>query len=50
MILISIIEILLVALVIVGLFSEDKIADFEQRLFMKLKRRIKEGKYGKGKR
>jgi len=50
MILATLFELLLLALVILGILFEDKIAEFEQRLFLKLKRLIKEGKYGKRKR
>lgn len=39
-------ELLLIALLVLGFIYEDKIADFEQRLFLKIKRQIKEGKYG----
>ena len=49
MILATLFELLLLALVILGFLYEDKIAEFEQRLFLKLKRRIKEGKYERGK-
>lgn len=38
-------ELLLLVLVILGIFNEDKIAGFEQRLFKYIKRLIKEGKY-----
>lgn len=47
MILATLFELLLLALVILGFLYENKIAEFEQRLFLKLKRLIKEGKYGK---
>ena len=49
MILATLFELLLVGLVILGILNEEKIADFEQELFLKLKRRIKEGKNGKEK-
>lgn len=49
MILATLFELLLLVLVILGFLYEDKIAGFEQRLFLKLKRLIKEGKYEKGK-
>lgn len=49
MILATLFELLLLVLVILGFLYEDKIADFEQGLFLKLKRLIKEGKYGKSK-
>ena len=45
----TLIELLLIALLVLGFIHEDKIADFEQRLFLKIKRQIKEGKYGRQK-
>lgn len=37
----SIIEVVIVAALIVGLFNEEKIADFEQRLFKRIADKLK---------
>lgn len=49
MILATLFELLFLVLIILGFLYEDKIVDFEQRLFLNLKRLIKEVKYGKSK-